>query len=225
MLKQIIIGFEDFLFKDTNFIAGSIQLMSSHFQKKISQEQIEESSEIKFGDVQELNKFLKRICDSWDLVWDDFIKVFLDFINKQISIIKKNDLPKEWINIFEEIENRQFLTCFISQYNLPQNLFENNLQLSKETFSFATMPLSDNKNELKNQLIDITKKSDALVSEAILLTNRNDLINCIGETGIKVLSSSNELPKILLKQNKVFQIEEPFNLESWVYIFFGNENN
>lgn len=224
MLKKIIIGFEDFLFKDTNFFIGSIQLMASYFQKKLEQDQIEEISEIEFGDTQGTNKILKKICDAWDLVWDDFIKAFFDFINKQISIIKKNDLPKEWINIFEEIENRQFLVCFISQFNLPENLL-NNLQLKKETFSFAKIPLNDNKNELKDQLIQITKNADVLVSETILLTNRFDLINCIGETGIKVLSSSPELPKILLKQNKVFQIEEPLNLESWIYIFFGNESN
>lgn len=224
MLKQIIIGFEDFLFKDTNFIIGSIQLMSSYFQKKLDQDQIEEINQIEFGDIQDFNKLLKKICDSWDLVWDDFIRAFFDFINKQISIIKRNDLPKEWIDIFEEIENRQFLACFISQFNLPENLLKN-LQLKKETFSFVTVPLNDEKNELKDHLIEITKTADVLVSETILLTNRNDLINCIGETGIKVLSSVPELPKILLKQNKVFQIEEPLNLESWIYIFFGNENN
>lgn len=224
MLKQIIIGFEDFLFKDTNFVIGSIQLMSSYFQKQIDKDQIEEINKIEFGNNQELNKFLKKICDSWGLVWDDFIKAFLDFINKQFSIIKINDLSKEWINIFEEIQNRQFSACFISQFNLPENLL-NNLQLPKETFKLATIPLNENKNELKEQITEITKKADVLLSETILLTNRNDLINCIGETGIKVLSSAPELPKILLKQNKVFQIEEPFNLESWIYIFFGNENN
>lgn len=132
------------------------------------------------------------------------------------------ELSQDWVDAIAAAQAEQIAVAFVSCFKIGGNPFSNpDLALADPAFGFA--PPGVDPERLAAALDDLVSRLNLQPSEALLATERTDLIDAAGKLPCRVFTSRGDLPPKPMKAGDLVQYSGKPDVSALIYAFLdGN---